>query len=127
MQHNRFWNAKNPHQGKAKKVLSVCSAGLLRSPTIAWVLGNDPYNFNTRACGYDMGHALITLEPILLHWADEIVVVEPLLVKSIEYMFEKENIKPRPIHDWGIPDYFAFKDPELIKIIRTEAEKTYGN
>jgi predicted protein tyrosine phosphatase len=30
---NRLGNCKNYHQGKFKRVLCVCSAGLLRSPT----------------------------------------------------------------------------------------------
>lgn len=48
---NRIANASNKFQGSYKRVLCVCSAGLLRSPTAALVLSKDPYNFNTRACG----------------------------------------------------------------------------
>ena len=48
---NRLGNSKNPYQGDFKKVLCVCSAGLLRSPTAAWVLSNAPFNFNTREIG----------------------------------------------------------------------------
>ncbi len=35
---NRWGNIDNPYQGSAKKVLCVCSAGMLRSPTAANVL-----------------------------------------------------------------------------------------
>jgi predicted protein tyrosine phosphatase len=72
---NRLYNCKNPYQGNYKKVLTVCSAGLLRSPTIAWVLSQDPWNYNTRSCGVH-DYALIMLDDVLLTWADEIVVVD---------------------------------------------------
>ena len=43
---NRLANTQNKYQGKYKKVLCVCSAGLLRSPTAALVLSQEPFNFN---------------------------------------------------------------------------------
>jgi predicted protein tyrosine phosphatase len=73
---NRLHNVTNPAQGPAKKVLCVCSAGLLRSPTAAWVLGNPPFNFNTRAAGLMEEYALIPVDDVLLTWADEIVTME---------------------------------------------------
>lgn len=45
---NQLANVGNRFQTKTKKVLCVCSAGLLRSPTLANVL-NLKYGFNTRA------------------------------------------------------------------------------
>ena len=41
----------NEYQGDYKRVLTVCSANMLRSPTIAHVLSAEPYNFNTRSAG----------------------------------------------------------------------------
>lgn len=40
---NRKHMMKHPSQGDFKKVLCVCSGGLLRSPTVAWVLSNPPF------------------------------------------------------------------------------------
>ena len=51
MSFNRLHNVRNPNQGPAKRVLCLCSAVLLRSPTVAWVLGKAPYDYNTRAAG----------------------------------------------------------------------------
>ena len=48
---NRIANSTNPFQKDYKRVLCVCSAGLLRSPTAAYVLSQAPYNYNTRAAG----------------------------------------------------------------------------
>ena len=79
---NQIHNVKNEHQGDRKKVLCVCSAGLLRSPTVAHLL-NQKYGYNTRACGTDISYALIPISEALIYWADEIVCVDP---------FEKEDV-----------------------------------
>ena len=71
---NQLSNSKNPYQGDAIKALCVCSAGLLRSPTIAKYLTSKGYN--TRACGTSQEYALIPISEVLLNWADEIHVVQ---------------------------------------------------
>lgn len=108
--YNRMYNCKNPNQGKAKKVLCVCSAGLLRSPTAANVLHQE-YGYNTRACGYDVGHALIPLDDVLLEWADEVVVMESWMAQALE---DKCGFKTICL---GIEDSFGYMDPELQKLI----------
>lgn len=113
--HNRLHNAKNPWQGKAKKVLCVCSAGLLRSPTAARVLAEE-YNYNTRAAGLDTEHALIPVDDALLYWADEIVCMnnEQLvrLTDMTEHMPGKEYVC------LDIPDDYAYMSPALVKLIK---------
>lgn len=71
---NQLANVGNRFQTEAKKVVVVCSAGLLRSPTAANVLHIE-YGFNTRAVGADKEFALIPLSQALIWWADEIVFV----------------------------------------------------
>jgi len=109
---NRLANAKNPYQGERKKVLCVCSAGLLRSPTIAWILSNAPFDYNTRACGATREYALIALDEYLVHWADEVVVVE-------EWMKEEVLRLNRfiPVHVVDTPDIYETRDPELIEYL----------
>ena len=109
MSQNRMWNCKNPYQGKYKKVLCVCSAGLLRSPTVAWVLSNEPFSFNTRAVGIDEGHALIPIDPVLIEWADEIVCMD-----VVQQITLKEKTT-KPVHSLGIGDSFDYRDPVLIE------------
>ena len=105
---NALWNCKNPYQGDYKKILCVCSAGLLRSPTIAYYLSTIGYN--TRAAGmYD--YALIPVDNVLLEWADLIVTVSNEVEKDLKKMTKKEVI------NLNIPDKFCFRDPELIEII----------
>jgi predicted protein tyrosine phosphatase len=67
---NALHNVTNPYQGKDKRVLCLCSAGILRSPSCAVVL-NSKYGYNTRAAGVT-DYALIPVSTALLEWADEI-------------------------------------------------------
>jgi predicted protein tyrosine phosphatase len=113
---NRLHNCKNPYQGKYKKVLSVCSAGLLRSPTIAWLLSQDPYNYNTRACGIH-DYALVPLDQVLLTWADEIVCVQLDHEVVVNKLLEDCGLDT-PVINLMIPDNFEYRNPELIEMIR---------
>ena len=62
----------NPYQGAYKRVLCVCSAGILRSATAALVLSKEPFNYNTRSAGVEH-YALIPITEVLLAWADEVI------------------------------------------------------
>jgi predicted protein tyrosine phosphatase len=108
---NRIWNAQNPNQGDYKKVLCVCSAGLLRSPTAALVLSNDPFNFNTRAAGLDKGHALICVDEVLLAWADEIVCMTKEQEERLQGMTKKNIICLE------IEDSYTYRNKELQSLI----------
>jgi predicted protein tyrosine phosphatase len=129
---NRLANAHNSFQGKSKKVLCICSAGLLRSSSISWVLSNPPYNFNTRSAGADEDFALIPVDIVLLDWADEIVCaqknhyekIKPLIKKLEEVTEEKYD---RPVHILDIPDSYGTRNPELIKIIEEKVSRIYKN
>lgn len=112
MSNNRKWNCNNPNQGEFKRVLCVCSAGLLRSPTLAWVLSNEPYNYNTRACGLDTGHALIPIDDVLLEWADEIFCMDEYMEKRIRELTHK------PVTNLRIGDNFEYRDKGLLTIIK---------
>lgn len=109
---NRMANAKNEFQGKYKKVLAVCSAGLLRSPTTAFVLSQPPFNFNTRAAGLVPDFALIAVDEILIHWADEIVCMN---MEQAQHL--KESGCDKPIICLNIDDNYEYRDPDLIKLI----------
>mgnify|MGYP006914605993 FL=1 len=61
----------NPYQGGDKRVLFVCSAGLLRSATAARIYAG---RYNTRAAG-SADYALIPVTQELLLWAHEVVFV----------------------------------------------------
>ncbi len=115
---NRIHNSSNPYQGDAKKVLCVCSAGLLRSPTIANILHRD-WGYNTRAAGISPDFALIVVDDVLLSWADEIVCVDEAIKLGIQ---KQLNVKgflngDTPVYSLNIPDSYAYMDDKLQKII----------
>lgn len=109
---NRIHNATNPNQGKFKRVLCVCSAGVLRSPTAAEILSQPPFNFNTRAAGIDSDFALIPVDGALLEWADEVVCMT-----SYQYEALRQQGYSKPIITLDIEDNYEFRDPELVKLI----------
>ena len=121
---NRLHNVDNPNQGKAKKVLCVCSAGLLRSPTVAWILSNDPFNYNTRAVGTSLEYALIQLDEVHIHWADAIVFVE-----QCHYDWacwdHKELINNMEHHVLKIPDIYQFRHPKLVEIATEQLKEAF--
>jgi predicted protein tyrosine phosphatase len=111
---NRLANAHNRYQGKYKRVLCVCSAGLLRSPTAAYVLSQEPYNFNTRAAGLTEEFALIPVDRVLLDWADEIVCMTPDQAEKIREQLEEE----KPIVVLNLQGIYGYRDPDLIEGIK---------
>lgn len=115
---NRILNANNQFQGKYKRVLCICSAGLLRSPTAAFVLSQPPFNFNTRAAGIVSSYALIPVDEVLISWADEIVCMEDNHAEALAKMTNK------PIVCLNIEDSYAYRDEGLIWLI-TEKYKEY--
>lgn len=116
---NRLANATNHFQGKYKRVLCVCSAGLLRSPTTALVLSQPPYNFNTRAAGLTKEFALVPVDRVLLHWADEIVCMNPEQAEELRSLLEED----KPIVVLNIEDSYRYRDPELIEEIKAAYDK----
>jgi len=106
---NRKANCHNKYQGSEKRVLCVCSAGLLRSPTAAFVLQKE-FGFNTRSAGLTAEFALIPVDDVLLEWADEIVVME-------NWMYEQLKDFDGTLICLNIPDNFERMDDELQKII----------
>lgn len=113
---NRLHNCTNPYQGKTKKVLCVCSAGLLRSPTAAVVL-NREYGYNTRACGIEPSFALIPFDEVLAHWADEIVVMEPYQVGLVPERYKDKVLC------LNIRDSFEYMNEELQRQIKEKYDQ----
>jgi len=127
---NRMGNLNNMYQGKARRVLCVCSAGMLRSPTVAWVLSNAPFNFNTRAVGLTKEYALIPIDEAMVFWADDVIVMDDQMERDIKNIINnstwKDDIEPPNIFNWAIPDMYDFKNPDLIKIIEKRANEEYN-
>ena len=120
---NRMHNISNPRQGDAKKVLIVCSAGILRSPTAAVVLASPPYNYNTRAAGITNEFALIAVDQVLVAWADEIICMEGWHAHDLKRRFGDDAAQlAKKIVVLNIPDDYRRMQPELVDLIMD----TYG-
>ncbi len=113
---NRLHNCANPYQTKAKRVLCVCSAGLLRSPTAANVLHKE-YGYNTRACGVDADHALVPIDHVLIKWADEIVCMDKYQAEAIQTMVDLQMYPAPTIRILDIPDRYEWMDEELQSLL----------
>lgn len=112
---NQLANARNAFQGPAKKVLCVCSAGILRAPTLAYVL-NREHGYNTRAVGACGAFALIPLSEALLVWADEVVFVDDHAWNELN-QDEKGTVLmlANTMAVLNIPDDFDYGSPMLEK------------
>lgn len=114
---SRIGNCSNRHQGKYKKVLAVCSAGMLRSPTISWVLGGKPYGYNCRAAGIEGSYALVKMDDVLLTWADEIVCADSEHVNAVKVRMNDIGID-KPIVNLNLPDIYEYRNPKLVRLIK---------
>lgn len=117
---NRLNTAHNRYQGDTKRVLTVCSAGILRSPTAAQVLSAEPYNYNTRSVGTSKEYALIHVDTVLLEWADYIVCMEEEHYDYIQEMLENEDIQGKKVFCLDIQDRYPYRSPELIDEIKAK-------
>lgn len=124
---NALHNVTNPYQGKDKRVLVLCSAGLLRSATLATVLQNK-YNYNVRNAGVS-DYALIPVNTALLKWADEIVCVEQDVFNTLMSDLDKyesqnnDRFELKNIIVLDIPDVYARMEPTLQRICLEQYEE----
>jgi predicted protein tyrosine phosphatase len=108
----------NSYQGSAKRLLFVCSIGMLRSPTAQVVATRMGYN--ARACGSDQKMALIPISSNLIEWADHIFFLnfENLCeaLNTFEGTGYDEDIRKKKIL-LNVEDNFEYMNPHLCWII----------
>lgn len=125
---NQLANVNNPYQGEYKRVLFVCSAGLLRSATAAHTFSAEPYNWNTRTAGIGIEYALNPVTVALLHWADRVYCMEKEHYDDILRIFDDvaEDLLDRRGDDFiqilNVPDNFPYRDPELVQRLKDAVE-----
>lgn len=111
----------HPLQGTDKRLLFVCSAGLLRSATAANLFAKR--GFNTRSCG-SAPYALIPLSANLIAWADMI-----FFVKNENYEEALETFKDHinitfdlmnKAESLNIPDIYSYNEDELVKALEDQ-------
>ena len=119
---NALWNCKNPFQGDSLKVLTVCSAGLLRSPSVAKYLMIHK-GYNCRPVGvYD--YALIQIDDVLIEWADVVIFLQEEHKSAVQRRRKlRTKLQQKRCVVLNIPDNFEYCDEELMKIIENKVEE----
>jgi len=115
---NQLYNIGNVFQGDTKKVLTVCSAGLLRSATLQNFLIRE-YGYNVRNCGTVESYALIPISEALVLWADEIIFVNRENFDKVRDELEKLDVVNK-CYVLDIPDIYTFNAPELIDLCKIQ-------
>lgn len=113
------YKSTDPFEGPDKKVLFICTAGILRSPTAARMYAS---KYNTRCAGSKDEYALIPVSFALLRWADEIVFMNPENFEDVKNRFDFSVISGE-IKILNIPDEFYYMDKELQQAIENQYEK----
>src|SRR5437867_1638785 len=99
------------------RVLFVCDANRLRSPTAEKVF-NSHAGVEARSAGIGR-EATVPLGLELLEWADVIFVMEKRQRNIIHSRF-KEIYRRKQIICLYIPDEFEFMDPELVALLEAK-------
>ncbi len=130
---NQLGVVQNAYQGRHRRVLTVCSAGCLRSPTAAHILSSPPWNYNTRCAGTSLEYAIVPVTEALVIWADVILVmdqwqwnhimdIQNKLAQEVDHMFEYEY---KPMHNLEIEDEFGYRDPRLVEIMTEKFKQIF--
>lgn len=115
----------NASQGTNKRLLFVCSAGLLRSPTAAMVASKRGYN--ARSCGSSIKIALIPFSKNLFLWADVIVFMNS---DNEDQVFRHLSGTDKDLRAvvmaktvcWDIEDIYNYDDDDLIWVIERKLD-----
>lgn len=109
----------NISQGVQKKIVFVCSVGMLRSPTAATI--GSKMELNTRSCG-SSNLALIPLSANLIRWADWIVFMKKENYFEAQLMFVEteflDDLEDKSVI-WDIPDIYNYMDDGLVYVLET--------
>ena len=118
---------KNIYQGYQTRLLFVCTAGLLRSPTCA-IIGAQ-LGFNTRSAGSEDQYALIPVTWNLIQWANFIIFVEQKNYDEVLEKFSENEIAIGTIKEkarvWDIPDNYEYMEKMLVFKIKEKFQEHF--
>jgi len=109
----------NLYQGSAKKIVFVCSMGILRSATAARLYAK---KYNTRCAGTDE-EALVPLSLLLIAWATEIVFVNEENHRRFKQTVDGDLYESLNIKVLDIPDTYNHMHPKLIEEFYKQYER----
>jgi predicted protein tyrosine phosphatase len=97
------------------KVLFICSQNRLRSPTAEAVFSSWP-GVETRSAGTNHD-AETPVSADLIEWADIVLVMENLHKANLKQRFP-EPLEGKKLVVLGIPDFYQYMDPELVRLLK---------
>jgi predicted protein tyrosine phosphatase len=97
-----------------QRILFICSQNKLRSPTAEQIFSEVP-GLEVLSAGTN-NDAITPVTPELIVWAEKILVMENMHRNKLRKKF-KHVLNGQKIICLGIPDNYAYMDPELIKIL----------
>ena len=100
------------------RALFICTANRLRSPTAEQVFATWP-GIETDSAGLG-NDAVTTLSPEQIEWADLIFVMERAHRSKLQKRFRR-HLDGKRVICLGIPDDYAFMQPELIALLEAKA------
>jgi predicted protein tyrosine phosphatase len=112
-----------PHSAPLRRVLFLCRVNRHRSAT-AERLFCKRRDLDVRSAGTSQD-ALVRVNERMLEWADVIFTMDEEQRAELERMFPSHPVLDRLIC-LGIPDDFAFLDPELIQLLEERVKVHLG-
>jgi predicted protein tyrosine phosphatase len=106
------------------RILFVCSECRLRSPTAEAVFSAYP-GIEAIAAGTNKD-AETPLSGDLIEWADIVLVMEKSHRKKLANRFQA-LLRNKPVGVLGIPDNYAFMDPELVSLLKSRVPRYLSN
>lgn len=102
------------------RLLFICSQNRLRSPTAEQVFADGP-GLETASAGTNRG-ADNPLSAELVDWADIIFVMEKRHRRKLSENL-RAQLRGKRLVCLGIPDDYAFMQPELVEILEAKVAK----
>jgi predicted protein tyrosine phosphatase len=99
-----------------RRVLFICSANRLRSPTAEQVFSKWP-DIETDSAGLDAS-ATVVLSSEQLEWADIVFVMDRSHRNKLARKY-RANLREKRVVCLNIPDEFEFMQPELVMLLET--------
>jgi predicted protein tyrosine phosphatase len=103
-----------------KHLLFVCTRNRLRSPTAEAVFSQYEGIEATSAGTNNDAETPLTAD--LIDWADIVFVMEKAQRARVSQRF-RTWLRDKPVVVLGIPDNYAFMDPELVRLLETRVAR----
>ena len=66
---------------------------------------------------------MIPLDPVLVEWADEILVMDDYQKRQVRGCSIDHSLVTKPVHTLSIPDAFGYMEPELVALVDAQLDR----